>query len=258
MGACSGFEIGLNQKGSHPIDLINWAIFMMYQEHTLKKLSLLDIEIMANCLKIKVGSTLNIMIITNPYVGAGGFTMISIVLTILLMLSTKASQQVPAGSRPLYGTCQLSVANRQDAHTQPDDDQKRDIALSEQIQQQIARLERELTKQRMKLEKLQEKMSAPPPNNPSIQMEPARIRSFASDLILIDRGLNGGFRIGDKVVLLRRTDKGIVLTGQAEVTRVYPIDAEIDVITNLVGIKPDDEVYITSSPYARQLVPVQN
>ena len=172
--------------------------------------------------------------------------MISIVLTILLMLSTKASQQVPAGSRPLYGTCQLSVANCQDAHKQPDDDQKRDIALFEQIQKQIARLERELTKQRMKLEKLQEKMLVPPPNNPSIQMEPTRIQSVASDSILIDRGLNGGFRMGDKLALLRHTDKGIVLVGQAEVVRVYPIDAEIKVITNLIGIRPQDEVYITS------------
>ncbi len=120
-------------------------------------------------------------------------------------------------------------------------DKDLDTLISKQ-QRQIEQLRRNLLEQEKKLDKL-------------------LIRSHSSEhahktaiLLNTETNLGGvtneapnGFRKGDHLVFVHRTAEGITMTGGGLIAKVYPHDAELDILGPLtMQPKPEDEVYISN------------
>ncbi|HLK57498.1 MAG TPA: hypothetical protein VKU00_13105, partial [Chthonomonadaceae bacterium] len=67
---------------------------------------------------------------------------------------------------------------------------------------------------------------------------------------IINRGIRDGYKIGDRVIILREAANGSkIKEGEVRVARSYATDSEADIIQNLGGIQPEDltRVYYTNT-----------
>jgi hypothetical protein len=84
-------------------------------------------------------------------------------------------------------------------------------------------------------------------------VKPAKIVWMGSEALVIEYEIPKGFRKGDQLLVLRSTDKDIVVVGQAKVVDIREGETWIWMTNNLLGIRMEDFVYVTNrtnSPYS--------
>ncbi len=81
------------------------------------------------------------------------------------------------------------------------------------------------------------------------QIATATVIGIETNMVILNKGVRDGVKIGDDVVILREGVNGKKLeVGRVRVARVYPTDSEAEIINNVGGIRPEDGARVLYQP----------